>query len=200
MPKFSCFFLWSFLLLASHTFSQKKVLYTKATTEKVTIDGKFEEAAWKDAAIATDFVMIDPDNGKAAPYERRTEVKIIYDNTAIYIAATLYDDEPQKILKELTLRDNFSTADHFGVLLNGYNDGQQDYRFYVSSAGVQTDCIASADGYADYNWNAVWASHAEFTDFGWVVEMKIPYAAIRFPSNKVQTWGLNIYREIRSSS
>lgn len=197
MPKKSYFFLCAFLLFSGLVFSQKKTLQTKFTDTKITIDGKFDESAWKDAEIATDFVMIDPDNGKPAPNERRTEVKIVYDNTAIYIAATLYDDEPQKILKELTLRDVFSTADHFGVLINGYNDGQQEFRFFVSAAGVQQDGVYTESGDEDFSWDAIWDSHVDVTNFGWRVEMKIPYAALRFPSEKKQTWGLNFYREIR---
>ncbi|MEO0046552.1 MAG: hypothetical protein RL705_1743 [Bacteroidota bacterium] len=197
MPKISYLFLCAFLLLSGFVFSQKKTLQTRPTDTKITIDGKFDEPAWKDADIATDFVMIDPDNGKPEPHERRTEVKIVYDNNAIYIAATLYDDEPQKILKELTLRDIFSTADHFGVLINGYNDGQQEFRFFVSAAGVQQDGVYTESKGEDFSWDAIWDSHVDVTNFGWRVEMKIPHAALRFPSEKKQTWGLNFYREVR---
>ncbi len=197
MPKFSYFFLCVVLLFASHTFAQKKVLTTKVTTEKITIDGRFDEVAWKDAEIATDFIMINPDNGKPIAHEKRTEVKVIYDNTAIYVAATLYDSEPNGILKELTLRDNFSTADHFGVFFNGYNDGQQEFRFFISAAGVQQDGVYTEAKGEDFSWDAIWDSHVEVTNFGWTVELKIPYAALRFPSDKKQTWGINFYREIR---
>ena len=185
------------LLFVSRTFAQKKVLHTKSTTEKITIDGKFEEAAWQNAEVATDFIMINPDNGKPIAEEKRTEVKVVYDNTAIYVAATLYDSEPNRILKELTLRDNFSTADHFGVFFNGYNDGQQEFRFFISAAGVQQDGVYTETKGEDFSWDAIWDSHVEVTNFGWTVELKIPYAALRFPSDAKQTWGLNFYREIR---
>ncbi|WP_284651533.1 DUF5916 domain-containing protein [Flavobacterium terrisoli] len=197
MPKFFSFFLCVFLLFAGHTFSQKKVLHTKNTTGKIVIDGRFDEPVWKDAEIATDFIMINPDNGKAIANEKRTEVKIVYDNSAIYVAATLYDNEPSRILKELTLRDNFSTADHFGVFFNGYNDGQQEFRFFVSAAGVQQDGIYTETNGEDFSWDAIWESHVDVTNFGWTVEMKIPYAALRFPTDGKQPWGLNFYREIR---
>jgi hypothetical protein len=197
MPKFSYLIVYAFLLFSCLVYSQKKTLQTKSTDNKITIDGKFDEPAWKDAEMATDFVMIEPDNGKPALYERRTEVKIIYDNTAIYIAATLYDDEPQNILKEYTLRDDFATADHFGLFINGYNDGQQEFRFFVSAAGVQQDGVYTEANGEDFSWDAIWDSHVDVTNFGWRVEMKIPYAALRFPSEKKQTWGINFYREVR---
>ncbi len=197
MPKNNCFFLYAFLLFHCLVFSQKKTLQTRSTDTKITIDGKFDENAWKDAEIATDFIMINPDNGKPIANEKRTEVKVVYDNTAIYVAATLYDNDPSRILKELTLRDDFSTADHFGVFFNGYNDGQQEFRFFVSAAGVQQDGIYTETNGEDFSWDAIWESHVEITNFGWTVEMKIPYAALRFPSDEKQTWGINFYRQIR---
>jgi hypothetical protein len=179
-------------------FSQniKKSLSTKFSDEKILIDGKFNEDIWKTAAIATDFLMLSPDNGKSEKKERKSEVKVVYNNDAIFIAATLYDNEPTKIGKELTTRDNFATADNFGVYLNGYNDGQQEFRFFVSAAGVQSDVLFTDSNGEDSSWNAIWDSHVEITSEGWTVEMKIPYAALRFSSEKKQTWGLNFYREI----
>jgi hypothetical protein len=197
MPKKTYPFFFILFLLSLFSFGQKKSLQTQFTNDKITIDGKFDEPIWKEAAIATDFVMINPDNGKPIPDKRRTEVKIVYNNEAIYIAATLFDDEPSKILKELTSRDNFETADHFGVFFNGYNDGQQEFRFFVSAAGVQQDAIYTEANDEDFSWDAIWDSHVEITDFGWTVEMKIPYAALRFSTQDKQTWGLNFYREIR---
>ncbi|MBY0487758.1 MAG: carbohydrate binding family 9 domain-containing protein [Flavobacteriaceae bacterium] len=188
----------AFSLLSYIGFSQvsKKSLQTKFSDEKISIDGKLNEEIWKNAAVATDFIMISPDNGKPELKERKSEIKVVYNNDAIYIAATLFDNEPTKIRKELTTRDNFATADHFGVFLNGYNDGQQEFRFFVSAAGVQADVLYTDSNGEDSSWNAIWDSHTEITDFGWTVEMKIPYAALRFSSENKQTWGLNFYREI----
>ncbi|TBX69537.1 hydrolase [Flavobacterium silvisoli] len=197
MSKKSYCFLCALLFVTALSFGQKKTLETLYTEEKITIDGKFEEEAWKNAAVATDFIMINPDNGKPIAQEKKTEVKVLYNNEGIYIAASLFDNEPNRILKELTSRDNFGIADHFGVFINGYNDGQQEFRFFVSAAGVQQDGIYTEANGEDFSWDAIWNSHVELTDFGWTVEMKIPYAALRFPSAKEQTWGLNFYREIR---
>ena len=62
MPKISCFFLCIILLTTSKILGQKKTLKTKICTDKITIDGKFDELPWKDAEIATDFLMAAPDN------------------------------------------------------------------------------------------------------------------------------------------
>lgn len=197
MPKYFSF-IGLMLLIINKSFGQspKKILHTKFTTEKIIIDGKTDEKSWIDAEVATDFFMTFPDNGKVEKSERKSEVKILYTNEAIYVAATLHDNEPTLIGKELALRDNFVTADHFGILLNGYNDGQQEFRFYVSAAGVQMDCVYTENNGEDFSWNAIWDSKTQITDKGWVIEMKIPYAALRFSTEKKQTWGLNFYREI----
>ena len=104
-----------FLFIGFLGFSQspKKTLHTKFCSEKITIDGKLNEGIWATTEIATDFMMTNPDNGKPESKDRKTEVKVVYDNDAIYIGAVLYDNEPNKIRKELTSRDNWATADMF---------------------------------------------------------------------------------------
>ena len=176
--------------------SKKKLVATKIN-ESIAIDGELNESIWNESKTAADFVMFEPDNGKAAPNELRTEVKILYNNDAVYIGAILYDNDPNAILKEITERDNFGISDVFGVFINGYNDGQQDFQFYVSAANGQADCNFTSQYGEDYTWNAIWESKAKITDFGWIVEMRIPYAALRFPENKEQVWGINFFREVR---
>lgn len=197
-PKIAATLFFALFTILSHAQSQKKTLHTSFSKEKITIDGKLDEEIWKSAEIATNFVMIEPDNGAAEKPERKSEVKLVYDNDALYIAAFLHDNEPTKMAKELTIRDDFANADHFGVFINGFNDGQQEFRFFVSAAGVQCDALYTEDNDEDASWNAIWDSHVQITDQGWSVEMKIPYAALRFSSEKKQTWGINFYRELRN--
>jgi hypothetical protein len=199
MPKYYYYFFCVILLSTGNLFGQnpKKTLHTQSTKEKITIDGRFDEKVWETAEVATDFLMVLPDNGKVIAPEKRAEVKIVYDNEAIYVAAKLYDSEPNKIMTQLTQRDAFGSADHFGVQINGYNDGQQEFRFFVSAADVQIDVFYTQSNGEDFSWNAIWDSKTRLTDFGWVVEMKIPYAALRFSTESKQTWGINFYREIK---
>lgn len=196
MIKFQYFIVASILFLGFSSHGQKKILQTKSIVGTLTIDGKIEEEDWKTAPIATDFIMFSPDNGKPISESKRTEVKVLYDNNAIYIAALLLDDEAAKISNEFTNRDVFGLSDIFCVSLNGFNDGQQDFRFYVSAAGVQSDCLATEDK-EDFVWDAIWESKAVITEKGWVVEMRIPFAALRFSNAKKQTWGLNFMRDIK---
>lgn len=184
------------LFFVSALYSQKKTVEAKSISEKIVIDGELNENIWNSAKVATDFVMFEPDNGVPINPEKKTDVRILYDNEAIYVSALLYDNQPDLVLREMTQRDNFGTADHFGIYINGFNDGQQDFRFFVSAAGVQMDCLATESN-EDYSWDAIWSSSVSITEFGWVAEMRIPYAALRFSKDEKQTWGLNLYREIK---
>jgi hypothetical protein len=197
MPKSPYYLLLLFILFSVNAFCQKKTLSAKLTTDTMIVDGALTESAWiSNTAVATDFVMFEPDNGKPISKDKKTEVKVLYDDDAIYISAILYDNQPEKIQRELTNRDIFGVSDNFSVSINGFNDGQQDFRFFVSAANVQMDCLATEDT-EDFTWDAIWESKAVITDFGWVVEMKIPYAALRFSKAKKQIWGLNFTREIK---
>ncbi|HMK06392.1 MAG TPA: DUF5916 domain-containing protein, partial [Flavobacterium sp.] len=197
MKQFNYFLLLLLTLSPLFSFSQKKTINAVKLTDSYMQKGKPNQQVYDGAPIATDFLMISPDNGKPISQEKKTEVKVFYDNEALYISAKMYDDQPKKILKEITQRDAFGTSDTFGVFLNGYNDGQQDFRFFISAAGVQIDCIYTNSNGQDFTWDAIWASEVQITDFGWTSEIKIPYAALRFSSAPTQTWGINFYREIK---
>ena len=185
------------LITCTFSYSQKKTLKAVLINDRIIVDGNLDEPQWQTAPIAKDFFMFAPDNGKEVEKGKETEVKILYDNEAIYIGAILYDAEPSKILKELTLRDDQGTSDNFGVFINGFNDGQQDFRFFCTASGTQLDCLATDTNGEDFSWDAIWLSKAKITNKGWVVEMKIPYAALRFSNNKIQTWGINFVRDLK---
>ncbi|OYQ33145.1 hydrolase [Flavobacterium cyanobacteriorum] len=193
--RFSQLKLLFILLLPFFLLAQKRGVAAMRITGKISIDGRLDEPEWASADTASGFVMFEPDNGRPASEDRKTEVRVLYDDEAVYFGAMLYDS-PGLIMKEMALRDDFASADHFGVFINGYNDGQQDFRFFVSAAGTQMDCLATAGG-EDYSWDAIWHSEVRMVDNGWIVEIKIPYAAVRFSEDAEQFWGINFYRELR---
>ncbi|MCK5781357.1 MAG: carbohydrate binding family 9 domain-containing protein [Flavobacteriales bacterium] len=161
------------------------------------IDGNLDENIWEKSQKAINFVMLEPGDGTPEREAQRTVVQVLYDNTAIYIGATLYDDEPTKILRELGQRDEGGkNTDMFIFSINPYNDGQQVFNFIVTAAGVQMDSKYT-QGDEDANWNAVWDSKVVIGDKGWVVEIKIPYSELRFPEKKEQIWGLNFLRTVK---
>lgn len=160
------------------------------------IDGELTEKVWESLPLLTDFVQYNPYNGKSP--SQRTDAWVGYDDTSIYIAARCYDDSPQKIRKEVSIRDQWPSnmnVDAFAVHLSPYNDGINSCAFYVTAAGVQMDIKFYGD-HSESTWDVVWESSVHISDSCWVVEMKIPLSALRFSSQSVQNWGLNLWRWI----
>lgn len=191
-----------FILLFSYSFSfaqldvERKEYSIIKTSNAPKIDGILDDDAWKNANEAKDFVQFRPTMGVTETDTNKTIVKITYDDTAIYIGAYLYDN-PNDIMRQFNSRDNFGQSDFFGVIFNPNNDAQNDTEFFVFSSGNQADAVSNPSNGEDFSWNAVWESQVKIVDDGWIVEMKIPYSALRFSNKGPQTWGLNFHRHFR---
>lgn len=189
-------FLLFIFCLYNVTAQEKKILNITKTTNPPKIDGVLDDEVWKNAEVATDFTQFRPEMGVKETEETRTEVKVTYDNDAIYFGAYLHDD-PSKIMRQLTTRDNFGQSDFFGIIINPNNDAQNDTEFFIFSSGTQADAVASPGNGEDFGWNAVWESKVTHVNDGWIVEVKIPYRCLRFSNEPVQTWGLQFHRQFR---
>ena len=190
------FLLFTSTFLFSQQHIAKKTLNIKRSLNKAPkIDGLLTDDAWKGLEIANDFIMMEPNNGDKEDPNYKTEVKVLYDDEALYVSAMMYDPEPSKIAMEFTNRDSYGQADHFSLVLNPNNDGLNATLFEVTAAGTQVDAKVT-DGKDDRNWSAVWKSAVKILDNGWAVEMKIPYAALRFSNEEVQTWGVQFGRKL----
>ncbi len=193
------------LCIAQPPSFSKKTAFASRISQGIKIDGKLDEAAWATASTTSDFIQNTPNPGKTA--SQRSEVWVLYDNTAMYIGARLLDARPDSILREMTERDNIGNTDWFAVVIDAYRDGNNGVGFGVTASGIQYDTKFSAaaerGGFGgvlnsgDASWDAVWDSEVQFTSDGWVVEMMIPYSAIRFPSVENQIWNVNFVREVR---
>src|SRR3990170_3092640 len=143
----------------------------------VAIDGRLDEAAWTLAPPVTQFVQREPVEG-AAP-EESTEVRVLFDGSAIYVSARLYDRQPVRIGTQLVRRDEWGAYDYFEVAFDPNNDRRTGYRFRVSAAGVQRDVYLFDDTDEDEAWDAVWESSARRDSSGWTAELRLPLAARR---------------------
>ncbi|MFZ9719557.1 MAG: carbohydrate binding family 9 domain-containing protein, partial [Chitinophagaceae bacterium] len=197
MIKFVFLFLFFFtgLYEVAATEPERSMVARKVKTPPK-IDGLLNEAEWKSAPFAEDFIINNPNFGAKA--SQPTKVYIIYDDQAIYIGAYLYDD-PKLVRKQLTPRDGESRqdVDFFAVYFDTYNDDQNGFQFLVTSRNVQTDGRINPNRSSqfgppsDYSWDAVWESKVSFQNDGWTVEMKIPYFSLRFAQKDMQDWGVN---------
>ncbi|WP_281847846.1 DUF5916 domain-containing protein [Olleya namhaensis] len=187
------------LLISFQTLAQDKKSYQiKRTDYPPKIDGVLDDKAWSDAQIATDFTEFKPDVGDTAPDNKKTKVQMTYDDTGIYVAAYCYDN-PEDIMRQFTQRDNFGQSDFFGLIFNPNNDAQNNTEFFVFSSGTQADAVESPNYGEDFGWNAVWESSVKLVDDGWIVEIKIPYRALRFTQQEDPTWGIQFHRHYRKT-
>jgi len=161
--------------------------------EDIEIDGYLDEPDWASARVFSGFTQREPVEG--GPAEHDTEVRVIFGEDAIWIAARMWDDRPELIDRRLTRRDNHGSFDQFSVHLDPNLDGLTGYSFRVSAANVQGDTYFFNDDQMDGAWNAVWASAATVDEDGWTAEMRIPLSQIRYEaSTDPQTWGVNFHR------
>lgn len=160
----------------------------------ISVDGILDEPEWKEATPATGFTVYEPDFG--IPARQNTRARFLYTDYGLYIGMEMLDDRPDSIFTDLSVRDDMGNSDWAGVVISPFNDGQNGFRFQVSAAGVQYDAKIINDN-NDASWDAVWYSKTGFTAEGWVIEMLIPWSAIRFPNFPSHTWDINIIREVR---
>ena len=180
------------------TSATPKTLIAHRISEAPTIDGVLDDEVWKNIQPSGNFNMYQPGNEGTIPEAYQSAVKMAYDDKAVYIAAYLYDANPENILSQVTQRDNvFTQADLFGIALNTYNDGINETRFYVTSAGTIGDSRVSSNG-QDFSYDVVFACRISKDSDGWYAEYRIPYNALRFPEKDVQNWSINFYRELKN--
>ena len=177
-----------------------KVYYIETISEAPVIDGVLDEAIWSSILPITDFVQEEPDN-MALPTENM-EVYFGYDDRNLYVGAKLYDSNPAEIARQLAPRDDWygafdEQADWFSIDLDSRHDHQTAFSFAVNASGVLSDEMIYNDEDYDADWNAIWDAEAKITDFGWVVEMEIPFSMLPFNKGDDLTWGLDITRFIQ---
>ena len=188
----------TFVLTLQVNAQDKKTYNISRTDNAPKIDGVLDDEVWKTAQIATDFIEFKPTVGKTMPENKRTEVKMTYDDSGIYISAYLYDN-PEDMMKQFTQRDDFGQSDFFAAIFNPNNDAQNNTEFFVFSSGTQADANENPSSGEDFGWNAVWESATKTVSDGWVLEMKIPYRALRFTQQDNPTWGIQFHRHYRDT-
>jgi hypothetical protein len=169
----------------------------------ITIDGRLDEAAWSLAAPITAFTQMEPDEG--APLSERTEVRVLYDDSNLYIGAWLFDGSP--ISTRLARRDAMVIdSDLFVVFIDSYHDHRTAFRFTTNPSGLRRDEMVSVErGFGppsplgltgDTSWDPVWEVKTSVTGEGWFAEIRIPFSQLRFSQEDEQVWGLQFERRI----
>ena len=160
------------------------------------IDGRLTEPVWRSAPAVGGFTQRDPDEGK--PASEVTEVRIAFDDDALYVGARMFSRSPKDIVAIVTRRDRESASETFYISLDTYRDRRTAYTFGVTPAGVRLDFYHGSDDMdnTDAEYDPVWDARVATDSLGWTAEIRIPFTQLRFSRAEVQEWGINIARFI----
>jgi hypothetical protein len=170
---------------------QKSAVAVRVANGSVSIDGKLSDAVWAAIRPIDDFVQKDPVEG-ATPTDK-LEIRIAYDDDALYVATRVVSKDPTKIQAPMSRRDNIHQADHIWISLDTYRDRRTAYSFAVAASGVRADWYHGSDNEFDVDdsFDPVWQAAATVDATGWTAEMRIPFSQLRFNPSEEQEWGLN---------
>jgi len=189
-----------------------RVVQAARTATPPVIDGRLDDAAWAAARPMGDFVQREPVEGRAA--SERTEVRVLFDNDAIYVGARLYDADPSSIVVGERRRDaSLQDTDAFLMILDTYRDRQNGFVFGTSPLGIEYDGQVANEGSGgggamarqqtgagggfNLNWDGSWTVATSVDAEGWTAEFRIPFSTLRYAGGGEQTWGINFARHIR---
>lgn len=162
-------------------------------TSAIVVDGVLDEAAWEQAWC--DDMRFEVRPGENVPPPVRTEVLVTYDDQAVYFGFRAHDPNPDAIRARLSPRDSIGADDWVSVVLDTFNDGRRSFTLVVNPLGVQEDLIESNRG--GTAWDGVWESAGRITDWGYVVEMRVPFSTLRFQrTDGSQIWGFDAVRSV----
>ena len=180
-----------------------------------TVDGRLDDAVWENAPRFTGFIQRELHEGQ--PVSETTEVRILTDGEALYVAAWLHDRDPGGIVPGERVRDvNLTNSDYFGFILDTYLDRQNGFVFATTPSGVEYDgqVIREGEGAGlnqpgqgraqtgsmggfNRNWDGSWTVSTSVDSAGWYAEFRIPFSTLRYGGGATQSWGLNLVRGIR---
>jgi len=188
-------FIFLFLMISVLAVGQSKKYYTsRFSSDSPKIDGILNDSAWTFVEWAGDFTQFEPANG--AKPSQRTRFKIVYDDDYLYVAIRAFDSVPGEIVKRMSRRDGFE-GDFVEINIDSYHDYLTAYSFTATVAGVKADEKVTSNGFVwDDSWDPIWYLKTSIDKKGWVAEMKIPLSQLRFSSDSVQVWGLEVKRRI----
>jgi hypothetical protein len=174
-----------------------RVLTATAThvDEPPIVDGRLDEEMWQAAAPLANFVQADPFQGQAG--SEATEVRILYDEEAIYVGVTLHDSDPSLIITTDTRRDaGLGEMDSFQMIFDTFHDKQNGFVFGTNVAGIQYDAQVRSQGDPATSWDGSWDVATASSEEGWTAEFRIPLRTLRY-GPAPQTWGVNFFRNIQ---
>ncbi len=180
-------------------FAQSPKARAFPVSERIRIDGKLDESAWKSAMPIGELVQVLPKQGDA-PSEK-TEVRVLVDKDAIYFGVICFDRNPAAIISTQLTRDaDLEVDDNISVVIDPFFDQRNGFFFNINPAAARADGqISNSAEFASLDWDGIWNAHARITKEGWIAEIVIPFKTLRFKPGQ-SVWGLNIQRVVKRNN
>ena len=147
-------------------------------TAPVRVDGRLDDAGWE-GATSLPLTMYVPVFG--GDPTQVTEIRVGYDDDALYFAGWFRDTDPDGIRVNSLYRDRWNGDDAFAIYVDAFNDNQSAKWFGITPAGMRFDVLVSDDGATlNGSWDAFWDARTRITDEGWFAEVRIPFSTLGF--------------------
>ena len=169
----------------------------------MTIDGRLDEPAWAKATRLSGFSEYRPVDSQRA--SERTEVLVWYSPEALHFGIIAHDSEPGSVRATQADRDSLDREDTVRIFLDTFNDRRRAFVFGVNALGAQEDGVQTEGAFnagrtfggstVDLSPDYQFDSRGQLTPEGYVVEVRIPFKSLRYPSAPEVKWGLNILRK-----
>jgi len=189
--------------LHAEQLSKRKLSQLVHTDEQITVDGSLDEDVWKNATKME--LLYDITHGEPQAAKIKTEMFLFENGDSLNIAIKAYDPNPELIRASLRDRDALWLDDNVGVIIDTFNDERSGVEFFVNPLGAQAEMtMTDTNGWnEDSSWDAIWDSAGKLTNYGYVVEMSIPFSSLRFPDSEQELlWNIagwrNHPRDIKS--
>jgi hypothetical protein len=181
-------------LLSAAAAADPGVVVARRTPGSIEVDGRLDEPGWQDAPEYAEFVETFPRLGVPASFG--TRVRVLYDDTTLYVGIACADPDPGAIVRQLARRDSDPTSDRVEVGIDSGAGGRTAYLFSVNAAGVLRDELLFADVNVTESWDAVWDGAVDVGAEGWTAELAIPFRQLRFSSGSERRWGFVVRRHV----
>ena len=159
-----------------------------------TLDGRNNDAAWRNAPRFSNFRQFQPHVGADPTFQ--TEFQVAYDEKNLYVFVRMFDAHPDSIMHALSRRDVRGPSDQIKLLIDSYDDRRSGFEFCVNPDGVKRDYAMSNDGNEDESWNGIWDVATAVDSLGWTAEFQIPLSQLRYAKGERHTFGFGIWRDL----
>jgi hypothetical protein len=197
------FFLVASIVAPSRSYAQESripAVRAARIDTALRLDGRLDEAVYAAPPQIGQLIQAEPDTGQ--PSSERTEVWILFDTENVYVTFRCWDSHPERMIVNELRRDhvNISQNENVSVGFDTFLDRRNGLVFTATPAGARMDGEVADERQYNFDWNPVWSVAAGRFEGGWTAEMAIPFKSLRYRPGREQTWGLQVFRQLRSKN